>query len=547
MLSISCRMLTLLALVGIAAVPAHAGVPVGTAIVLEANFDNRLPGATLGAGGAAAGEPADLSALDGVILQASPGDNYLRVSNNTGNTTGRSLRWEFLNDLEITEGKVLIRLSLTPSSLDRYSFGVRENGGSSRTFLGVTFATNGTFSASDAAGVITVTNNAYGAGTELAVVIEFDMDARTSQMTVNGLPVFAGRSHGILDRGVGRVLTGYSSSHSATPFDLDDFSVEADVPLALVLDADFQDQPLGQAIGTGGAELGQPFQISPGLPTLIVDDGLGNRALRLQNPSTGSARSVRWEFLDNLEVDSGSLAFDVDVQFAVLDGYQLTVRESGGSASSFCNLRFLPNGGLSLSDANGVAPLPPVSYAAGQLYRVRLIYDLDAGTYSAFLDDTALVVGRAHGVSNGRGVGAMAFGFLSTATTAAMMFIDDLQVGAADAPVLPSQVAFLVEPTNGLINRPLEPAPEVGVVTVFDQVVPDGTLVEVAIDSGPAGGTLTGTLEPTVAGTASFDALQANLPGTYRLRARSGRATQTSLVDITITTPPNSIFGNGFE
>lgn len=547
MLSYSRGLLTVLVLAGALAVPAHAGVPVGTGTVLAADFDNRVPGATLGAGGAAVGEPSDLSALDGVIVQASPGDNFLRVSNNTGNTSGRSLRWDFLNDAEITEGKVRIQFSMTPSALDRYSFGVRENGGSSRTFLGVTFSTSGTFSATDAAGVITVTNNSFSAGVELAVVIDFDMDAGTSQMTVNGLPVFSGRTHGIVDRGVGRVLTGYSSSHNATTFDLDDFLVEADVPLPLVLDADFQDQPLGQAIGTGGAALGQPLSLSPGLLTEVVDDGMGNQGLRLQNPATGDARLARWEFLDRLEVTSGIVAFDVDVQFAIRDSYQINVRESVGSGSSFATVRFLPTGGISISDANGVAPPPPTGYFAGQLYRLRLIFDLDAATYSVLLDDTALLTDRAYGVSTGRGIGSIGLGFLSSATTSAALIMDDLQVGAADAPILPSQLAFLVEPTSGLINRPLEPAPEVGVVTVFDQVVPDGTMVEVAIASGPPGGNLTGTLEPTVAGTARFDNLRANLPGTYRLQARSGRATQTSLVDITIVVPPDSIFGNGFE
>jgi hypothetical protein len=125
--------------------------------------------------------------------------------------------------------------------------------------------------------------------------------------------------------------------------------------------------------------------------------------------------------------------------------------------------------------------------------------------------------------------------------------MDDLQVGATDAPILPSQLTFLVEPGSGVINQPLTPALEVGVATVFDQNVPDGTLVEVGIESGPAGGILTGTLEPTVDGVARFDSLQANLPGTYRLTARSARAVQSSLVDIVVLTPADPIFADRFE
>ena len=202
MLFVFRLLMTALIFASLLAYPAQAGVPTGNVTQLQANFDSRTPGEALGEGGPAVGEPIDLSDLDGLIVEATPGDNFLRVSNNTGSTTGRNLRWEFLNGAEITSGMVRIEFSFTPSALDRYSFGVRENGGSARTFLGVTFSTTGTLSASDAAGVITLTNATYSAGTEMAVVIEFDMDAGTSQMMINGLSLYSGRSHGIVDRGV---------------------------------------------------------------------------------------------------------------------------------------------------------------------------------------------------------------------------------------------------------------------------------------------------------------------------------------------------------
>ncbi len=125
--------------------------------------------------------------------------------------------------------------------------------------------------------------------------------------------------------------------------------------------------------------------------------------------------------------------------------------------------------------------------------------------------------------------------------------MDDLQVGAASAPVLPSQLTFLVERGSGVSNQPLTPALEVGVVTVFDENVPDGTLVEVGINSGPIGAVLTGTLEPTVGGVARFDSLQANLPGMYRLRARSARAALSSSENFIVNMPPDPIFSDRFE
>ncbi len=146
---------------------AHAG---GDAIVLDADFDARMPGDVLGVGGAAAGEPVDLSTLDGLILEDTPGDNFLRVSNNTGTSNGRSIRWQLLDSAEITSGMVTISFTFTPSALERYGLGVRESGGSSRVFLSLTFSSGGTFSGTDAAGVIPLTNNTFAADTEMAVV-----------------------------------------------------------------------------------------------------------------------------------------------------------------------------------------------------------------------------------------------------------------------------------------------------------------------------------------------------------------------------------------
>jgi len=366
-------------------------------------------------------------------------------------------------------------------------------------------------------------------------------------VTVNGLSVFSGRSHGITDRGVGRILTGYASGNTGNPFDLDDFTVNGSLPLPLVLDADFDDKPVGQPIGTGGAEVGEPATINDGLVTTIIDPAVGNPILRLQNTSMGLARAVRWGLLDNLEVETGLIAFDVDVEFAMRDNYQVVIREAMGFASSFATFRFFNAGNITLTDANGVASLPPFIYNAGQTYRLRLIYDVDAGTYSVFIDDTELVADRAHGVSTGRGVGSITFGFLSTASAAAEFTIDALQVGAADAPIIPSQLAFLVEPTSGFVNRPLMPAVEVGVVNVFDEVIGDGTMVEVGIESGPGVAMLSGEFEPTVAGAARFDSLQVDLPGVYRLQARAGRATVDSFVDILVMSLPDPIFGDGFE
>ncbi len=525
---------------------AFAGVPVGPVVQLEADFNNRTPGEVLGAGGAALGEPADLSGLDGEIVESSPGENFLLVTNDLSNTNGRSLRWGLVDNAEITSGVARFAFDFTPAGLERYSLGVRESGGSAFTFLSLAFLTGGTIVASDAAGTISLSSNTYSANVTMHVVMSFDMDAGTSELTVNGNTLFSGRAHGIVGRGVGRLLTGYNSSNTGQSFRLDNIRVTATLPLPLVLNADFDTQTVGQPIGTGGAALGEPHSASSGTTTQIVDVGMGNRILQL-NASTGSAQNLRWEFLDNIEVTSGIVAFDFDVLFGVLDQYQILIREAGGSASAFATLRFFSSGAVSLADAGGSAGVSGVSYAANQRYRVRLIFDMDSATYTAMLGNTVLVEDRPHSVVTGRGIGAITTGFQSSAQFGGPIFIDALQVGVSDARNIPGQIGFLVQPTSGFANLPLSPAVEVGVVNVFDQPVGDGVMVGLEILSGPAGAVLSGAVAPTVAGIARFNGLRVDRPGTYRLSALAGNVVEDSTVNIVVTADTDTLFRNGFD
>ncbi len=408
-----------------------AGVPVGEQVLLQADFNDRVPGSFLGEGGASQGEPTDLSFLTGEIIEDTPGENFLLVTNDTGNTTGRSLRWEFLNDAEIAAGVVTFSFQFTPSALDRYSIGVREFGGSSRTFMSLTFSDNGTIFGSDAAGVIPLVNNTYAAGVTQNVIMVFDMDAGTSDVNINGDVIVAAREHGITDRGVGRLLTGYSSSHAASSFNLDNILVTTPSPLPLVLDVDLEDKVLGDSIGTGGAEANEPVTITNGLNTEIIEFGAANQALLMQNSTSGSARTIRWEFLNNAEAKEGIVAIEIDVYFDQLDNYQFQVRQASGSSSSFSNTRFLVNGNISITDSGGSAGIVG-SYVADQLYRLRFTFDIDNGTYIVWLDNDILVENKPYGVDDGNGIGSLLTGFQSSASSSASFVIDDLQIGVSE-------------------------------------------------------------------------------------------------------------------
>jgi len=207
-------------------------------IYLAVDFDDRTVGETLGTGGAENGEPILIySGLEALIVQNEPGDNVLRVERaDPTSTSSKTIRWELLDDAEITSGVVAFTFRLVPPALDNYTVYIREQGGSAKTFLSLNFTTSGTIKAVDAANTAAnpIATGTYVAGTALDLFIEFDMDEGTSAMWVNDIELFSGQEHGISDRGVGRIMFGFASGSypegTTHYFELDDLEVFGDAP-----------------------------------------------------------------------------------------------------------------------------------------------------------------------------------------------------------------------------------------------------------------------------------------------------------------------------
>lgn len=288
------------------------------------------------------------------------------------------------------------------------------------------FNTNGTITAFDKSGYIVAANNSYTAGEMQHIKLVFNMYAGTSEMILNGQTLFENRSHGISDRGIGRLNTGYGSSSNGSTFNLDNLLVTTFDDLPLILDVDLEDKALGQPIGTGGAIIDEPVSIDPKIISEVINAGVGNRALLLEKHLDGVAQTARWEFLNDIEILSGIVSIEMDVEFDSLDGYQITVRENDSSDEHFANLLFFSDGRIVMTDANGTVG-DVGTYVANQLYHIKFNFDLDNGSYTAVIDDEVLVQDRDYGDTNDRGIGPVVTGFIFNTSTC-LFTIDNLQV-----------------------------------------------------------------------------------------------------------------------
>jgi Subtilase family len=93
----------------------------------------------------------------------------------------------------------------------------------------------------------------------------------------------------------------------------------------------------------------------------------------------------------------------------------------------------------------------------------------------------------------------------------------------AVTPAAPAQLAFVQQPTAAVAGQAIAPAPTVEVRDAFGNRTASTSTVGLAIASGPAGATLSGTSSvAAVAGLATFPGLSLGKAGTYALSATSG-------------------------
>lgn len=221
------------------------------------------------------------------------------------------------------------------------------------------------------------------------------------------------------------------------------------------------------------------------------------------------------------------------------------MRESDSSAFQFLNLNLNPAGEIYAVTQNGTLGFIG-NYTEDVFHLLSMSFDLDAGMVQVQLDDAVLLDYTPFGVTD-RGIGAVHFSIPHSTQTGSRFLLDHVFIDTDMAYQIPAALAFMQQPGNTVPGTPIAPSVRVGVVNVFDEVVPDGTQVTLGINTGPPT-TLTGHLATTVAGEAVFPNLTVANVGTFTLRAMAGRAPWAISGSFEIAAPlAPVIFGNGFE
>lgn len=155
----------------------------------------------------------------------------------------------------------------------------------------------------------------------------------------------------------------------------------------IYLDADFDDKTPDQVIGTGGAEVGEPFWVDLHAGGYIRQSLPWDPVLEIADGSTTAYGNIWFRFLSNAELESGVVVVTFTISFFDTSGGSydvIAIREAGGGFV-FVELRFLPNFDIELADADGVVGVIG-DYNMAVDIPMAVALDLSAGIYDVWLD-----------------------------------------------------------------------------------------------------------------------------------------------------------------
>lgn len=197
-----------------------------------------------------------------------------------------------------------------------------------------------------------------------------------------------------------------------------------------LLAADFNDKALDQPIGTGGAVVGEPAQIESTLSAIVRNDVMPGKSLAIDWLNHGtSAGSVRFQWIDGIEVSHGQVTIAFTLTPSAGGGYHAYLRESELSRQGFGTLRFTSSGTVWSDDKAGSILLNGITWSPNESYLVEWVHDLDAATHDLSINGTPYFQGRAHGVDmSGDGLGALVIGISTSSDPASRLDVDDILV-----------------------------------------------------------------------------------------------------------------------
>lgn len=199
-----------------------------------------------------------------------------------------------------------------------------------------------------------------------------------------------------------------------------------------ILDCNFDAETLDALAGMGGAAAGQLYSLG-GTPAYIRSTPFATPSLEISDDSSVTAETVRFQFLNDWEIDSGVLTISMNLWFHEFEQYVAYVREANTSGTSFLNLGFTATGNVRYGDLDSPGSTVVGTYTTGESLALVITFDLDTATYDVTLGGSAILTDESLG-SVPRGIGAILLGTDFDSNMAGLYSVDDVVVTATELP-----------------------------------------------------------------------------------------------------------------
>lgn len=176
--------------------------------ILDCDFEDQALDQIIGTGGAAAHQPVDLGGIDAFVRTSPTGGQALEIIDNV-DFGALTVRFEFLENAEITTGVLTLNAVLHFVDDNRYLIYVREPIGAAHSFLNLSFGDGGIVSQGDADDGGNFPVGTYTLDEDLLLEITLDLDAGTCAVSLDGVEIVPAESTGVSGAGVGAILFGF--------------------------------------------------------------------------------------------------------------------------------------------------------------------------------------------------------------------------------------------------------------------------------------------------------------------------------------------------
>jgi hypothetical protein len=196
----------------------------------------------------------------------------------------------------------------------------------------------------------------------------------------------------------------------------------------LLLDAHFDNRPVGSQLGRRGALFGEPVEGQyDSRSEVIYEDSPGQHSVRLLDTRTTTPDNLYWALRDGLGFSDGKLFISCELELEYPEDYHLSLRSEDLESDNFFQMIFDASGDIQWRDGDSPNPTSIGFYPVGVPMSLEWAFDLDNGTYSFTLNGVEHITDETHGLA-GASLGALIVGHRNDADLSGALRFDNPSV-----------------------------------------------------------------------------------------------------------------------